>query len=229
MSHADDYIRAVHAEISGKYPAVPKILHLSDEPAGDFGIAHFYGLSRDDGGAILSFDSGYQPGRRTVIHELGHAVHAVGGEEFLRRYWVVRGFPLSIEDANAEALRLQNEGQAFASWSRWPMESFAEDFACLEGTFGPITHDWGVPLGPRLGSVRALFASFRPATQEEEELTQEYKEALQKELHEKAYAPLTELQLRYGALEERLERLEKEAGAPHQHPIRINAQTETQA
>lgn len=174
----------------------------------------------------MSFDSGYQPGRKTVIHELGHAVHAVGGAGFLERYWMVRGFPLSIEEANAEALRLQNEGQAFASWSRWPMESFAEDFACLEGIYGPITHDWGVPLAPMLGSLRALFKSFGAQTQEEE-LSQEYKEALQKELHEKAYAPLTELQLRYAAMEERLAALEEDAGPPHQHVIRINATTET--
>ena len=67
------------------------------------------------------------------------------------------------------------------------------------------------------------------AAAQEEELTQEYKEALQRELQEKAYAPLTELQLRYGALEERLERLENGGVPPHPHTFRVNATTDTSA
>ena len=171
MSHADEAILEVHAEANLRYPAVPDCVGLADEPAGDFGIAHFYGNDAQpgrggftfygitgEGCALMSFDVGYTPTRRVILHELGHAIHARFGPPALFAYWAVRGFPLSVDAANAEASRLEPiPGQQFNSWARWPMESFAEDFACLDEPVTPITHDWGVPRD--VPALRAFYSS----------------------------------------------------------------------
>lgn len=129
MSHADEFIRAIWAELRPIYPAIPEIA-LEDEPSGDPEIAH-YRSTDEHGVAHLTFDDDKIPSRAVVAHELWHAAHKNAGGEprgrqipdpVLESYWSLMGYTTSYEDAWAEAT-------AKNWWGLWPGEQMADVFA----------------------------------------------------------------------------------------------------
>ena len=137
MSHADAMVREMHGALLPLYP-IPPCLEISDEPAGDFGIAHFYGV-RADGCGVMTFDEGYLPSRHTVAHELGHGLHAYvqrfldadpyGPGGVLFRFWSACGFTVTVGAATSQAAALEAAGEAYQGWRRRPSEIIAELFA----------------------------------------------------------------------------------------------------
>lgn len=189
--HADEWIVQIHQRLVSLVPAVPNAVFLTDEPNGDFGIAHYYGISYDDrvayrgttedGIAHMSFDSGYQPAEQTVVHEFGHAIDdntdgvpdawRVGPVR--RQFWAVRGLPGTPEDSDARARELANQGHQYDSWRHWAVEIFAECFAACYASYGDIerTQNYGVPLDK--SKMRAFFEGLRSNITKEEDMDAE--------------------------------------------------------
>lgn len=136
MPHAADVVLAVHADLSAKYPAIARCLVVEDEPAGDFGVAHYYGRT-SAGCARISFDVGYPPPRARVAHELTHDLHRAGTSEggpwwmdprdvVLRGYWAAMGYTTPLEEAISLALRVERERGFAAAWRYYPGEQLAD-------------------------------------------------------------------------------------------------------
>lgn len=171
---AQEYVEAIHQELRRLYPAVPPCINYGDESAGDFGIAHFYGLDQttartDD--FRETFDNDRIPVRYVVCHELGHALSLNatllrGGNPFTNglfdEFWAARGFPGTALEANDKAMAMEkvllNSG-----YRHWPEENFADAFGAVnsygQGTL--ITETYGAYLNePRL---REFYASLKGA------------------------------------------------------------------
>jgi len=140
---AQEAVLAVQAEIRQKCRAVPPKINYADEPAGDFGIAHFYGLDIStalDSDFRETFDAGRIPQRYVIIHELGHALSANvslyrGGDGFTNglynEFWRVRGFPGTPWEAQLKAIELTNTQGDAAGYKWWPEENFADAFGAV--------------------------------------------------------------------------------------------------
>lgn len=158
MSHADEVVAAVHGELTLDYPAIPPCVQVEDEPVGDFGIAHYLGLT-PGGCAHLTFDAGYEPLRWTIAHELGHAMHQYcGGSPFwmseddpvLSRFWPVR-FPNgpSLGDVIRLAIRTEQEQGFGAAYGYYVGEIFADTFSRVAGWgWSGLTANFDTPFLP---------------------------------------------------------------------------------
>lgn len=162
---ATDVVAAIHAELRRTYRAVPPRLNVGDEPAGDFGIAHFYGLDRltaRDDDFRLTFDAGRIPSRYVVCHELGHALSLNvtlkrGGDPFTNglfdEFWEARGFTRAIDaprtpmEGQELAMRLDRESLN-GGYRFWPEEHFADAFGAInsygQGTLITATYGAGL-------------------------------------------------------------------------------------
>lgn len=212
-----DWILGEFERAKTLYPAFQgKTLSLADEPAGDFGVAHFYGVTADDV-IVLTFDSGYRPGIKTVWHEFGHALQSItDGETFpdlwsgsaaIRGYWTARRFPGTPADSDRRAQELGAQGKQFESWQHWATEIFAEgtSVASVPGT-GELTATYGVP--PPLDAMRAYLSALRDPDKEDtvtddefmEKIGRLYGPRLQQQLNETVYDPLNALAQRVDAI-----------------------------
>lgn len=204
MSHSDEFIVSVHERIKARVPGVPDQLALMDEPAGDFGIAHFLGVDREpglrpdfnyygttrDGIAVLTFDAGYTPEERVVVHELGHALqdNTDGaadmwlGRSPLYPFWAARGLPGTPDDSDRKVNEFSDQ---YERWRHYAAEIFAECFAaCYVEGYQERTQTYGIPHDGE--KMRAFFASLRPNfTTEEEEMTEEEFERRFMEVYQK--------------------------------------------
>lgn len=172
MSHADEFVRAVHADLAPLYPAMPRCLDLADEPGGDFGIAHFLGIDAR-GCARLTFDVDKPASRYVAIHELTHGLHQyAGGSPFWMRdddpalvaLWRVLGSPLSLAAAIAIAIDIERRYGFAAAWPYYLGEIFADGLAWALTGEGPMTFGglqrYGVTLTPdRAPALIALYRS----------------------------------------------------------------------
>jgi hypothetical protein len=161
---AQAFVDQVHADLRRRYSAIPRNIAFSDEPAGDFGIAHMYYRTTGD---LITFDEGRVPVLYVVAHELGHALSANvtklrGGNGFTNglydSFWGVRGYPGTPWEAQqraiaAEAVRL-NSG-----YRSWPEENFADAFGAVNsyGQGSLITEGYGAYLDE--SALRAFYAS----------------------------------------------------------------------
>lgn len=152
---AQEFVTAIWYELRGAGYPLPKGFIANDEPSGDFGIAHTWGLS--NGLANFTFDAGRIPNRYTVVHEIGHAISA----EWARRrdidqwsggmydaFWAARNFPGTAWQAQLNAIEVSKTSEA-KGWRLWPEESFADCFACSATGYGEgsqITEGYGVHL-----------------------------------------------------------------------------------
>lgn len=144
--------------------ALPNAIDTHDEPAGDFGIAHFHGII--NGRGQLTFDNDRIPLRYTVTHECGHmlsswATAKRGGDPFTNglydEFWAARGFPGTPMDSQLRALAAErivlNSGYRY-----WPEEMFADTFGVVNTPFGfPITDQYGIWLDQ--DALRAFYKS----------------------------------------------------------------------
>jgi hypothetical protein len=161
---AEAFAEQVHEALRARYGAIPRIVAFSDEPAGDFGIAHFYYRSDGD---LITFDEGRVPVLYVVAHELGHALSRNvtklrGGDGFTNglydSFWKVRRFPGTPMQAQQAAIAKEavavNSGYRF-----WPEENFADAFGAVnsygQGTL--ITEQYGAYLDEP--ALRAFYAS----------------------------------------------------------------------
>lgn len=179
MSHAEAVVRAIHAELIAKYPAMAACLVVEDEPAGDFGLAHYYGRT-PAGCARVSFDVGHTPPRARVAHELGgHDLHRggtpIGGpfwmepdDPVLLGYWDAMQYTTSLRDAIDTALRVERERGFAAAWPYYPGEQLADTVGWInypgEGWGGADPGIYGGSYAAdRLARVEAFLRSVRPA------------------------------------------------------------------
>ena len=147
---ADALVASVFAYLKNLYPAMPREYVVSDEPAGDFGIAHCFGLD-DQGNAVMSFDSDRVPQWYTVAHEFGHAleynVNLQRGNTnpfdngLYDEFWAARGFPGTPMEYQLKAISLSgNTGYGY-----YPREMFADTFGVVNSLYGfPITNQLGI-------------------------------------------------------------------------------------
>lgn len=128
----ENKVRPIYdALVAEGYP-LPDCLVVSDEPSGDFGIAH---ASFHNDCAYMSFDDAYEPTQHTILHEIGH-VFQFANPDILEAFWGTAGISTTIVTSNAIAKQLQDEGQAYQSWRHWAVEIFADFFAWH------ILNDW---------------------------------------------------------------------------------------
>lgn len=169
MSHADTMVLEIHRELVPLYP-IPPCLEISDEPAGDFGIAHFYGVRPDGcgiltGWGIVSFDVGYLPTRHTVVHELGHGLHAYVqrfiSPEVAHAFWAACGFTTSIVDAVAISNRFADAGYAYTAWQYAPNEVLADVFAFVVLGDFLMVETYGVDPATLRERARAFFQAYK--------------------------------------------------------------------
>lgn len=154
---AQDFVNRIYFELRQEY-RIPECFVSNDESAGDFGIAHFHGLTLD-GCANLTFDNDRIPREYTVKHEIGHALSSMwnGGSSagpMHEAFWVARGFaeaaktnpaiPATAWEAQLLAIQkeqvLENSGYRF-----WPEEAFADTFGVVNTQYAfPITEQYGI-------------------------------------------------------------------------------------
>src|SRR5687768_2523121 len=139
---AASVVRAIHDEMQALYPGIPDLINIYDEPSGDFGIAHFYGMDRDTAEPYdvrVSFDNTYIPARYVICHELGHALSFAvslkrGGNGFTNglfdEFWAVRGFPGTAWEGQLEAIRRESTA-VNGGYRYWVEENFADAFGAV--------------------------------------------------------------------------------------------------
>jgi hypothetical protein len=156
---AEQYVQQIFANLKTEY-ALPDCLVTTDEPSGDFGIAHFWGLR--NGCASFTFDDNRIPTRYTISHEIGHSLSAMwnGGDSagpMHEAWWKARGFTGTALEAQQHAIAL--EAQAINSGYRyWPEECFADTFGVVTTPYGfPITEQYGIYLDQ--DRMRAFYKS----------------------------------------------------------------------
>lgn len=184
MSHADELILGVHRVLADEFPAMPRCLRLRDEPTGDFGIAHAYGIL-PDGCGDLSFDAGYAPTKKTIRHELAHLVWYNTPPDTLDRFLVARAFPGTVVELNAMAgqawAKATTADERFRAWGLWPAEQFADCFAAVTWTPDQpeyerweMTATFGTPLTEdRRRILLAFYASLRATPKEVTTVTED--------------------------------------------------------
>lgn len=165
MSHANalaqDYLDKLKA-LGYEYP---DCINFTDEPSGDFGIAHASG-SDANGCYWVSFDDAYLPSVHTIIHELGH-VFQFYHPGLLEQFWSTVGFAISIDGANAQAETYAQQGMSFGSWQCWAVETFADFFAWTYLDDAVHTQTWGIPLTEELrATLSAFFTSWKGTVDE---------------------------------------------------------------
>lgn len=147
---AEAWVESIHERLRNKYKGVPGCLNISDESAGDFGIAHFLGLDSrtirpDD--YWLTFDNDRIPAEYVVAHEVGHSLSlnaqlARGGSNFdngiYDGFWAARGFPGTPWEGQNEAIRLERVYGTNKGYQYWVEENFADAFGAVN-TYGQGT------------------------------------------------------------------------------------------
>jgi len=207
MSHADDFIYSEWEYLKTIYPAMVQCINLSDEPSGDFGIAHAWWGEGHKCEAYLSFDRDRVPKAKTVRHELAHLLtwnasppnpNGYGWpitEEILESFWVARGFPGTAAESDARAKELARQGLMYESWRHWALECFAECFAACNTTNDDPdyykyekTQDYGMPL---TDEKRATMIGWFKTLEKygEEDMTQEEFDAMFLEATKKFITP----------------------------------------
>lgn len=163
MSHADTMVLAIYADLLPRYP-LPTSLSITDDVRGDFGIAWFYGVDAAGVGSV-SFDEGYLPTKRTVVHELGHGLHAYVQRfisyEVAFAFWRACGFTTTIEEATALSNRLAAEGFAYRAWQHNPSEVLADVFAFVVLGDFLMVETYGVDPATLRERARAFFATYK--------------------------------------------------------------------
>lgn len=163
----------IYSELKAEY-AIPECYTVQDEPQGDFGIAHFWGLK--NGCGSISFDSGYLPQEYTIRHEIGHALSALWNEgsnagPMHERFWIARGFneaPNAPHTAwQAQLLAIQKDKESpNGGYRYWPEEAFADTFGVVNTPYGfPITEGYGVWLDQ--AKMREFYRSLGMATDDQ--------------------------------------------------------------
>ena len=145
---AQDYVSRTYWAMKADF-RLPECFISNDEPPGDFGIAHFHGLTAN-GCANLTFDNDRIPWEYTVKHEIGHALSAMwnGGSSagpMHEAWWKVRGFPGTAWEAQLRAIDLDRQ-RLNGGYIYWPEEAFADTFAIVTMTNPPppITYQYGL-------------------------------------------------------------------------------------
>lgn len=166
---AEAFVEQIHALLRERYSAIPRHVTFSDEPAGDFGIAHTYYRSDGD---LITFDEGRMPVLYVVAHELGHALSfnvskLRGGNGFTNglydEFWAARGFPGTPLEAQQKALAANTAANPNGGYRLYPEENFADAFGAVnsygQGTL--ITEFYGAYLDEP--KMRAFYASLKGA------------------------------------------------------------------
>jgi len=164
---AEAVVESIHQELRAAYPlAIPPCINFQNEPAGDFGIAHFYGLDRSTPTVcdmLLTFDEDRIPARYVVCHELGHAISLNvtlkrGLDPFLsglyQEFWEARSFASTAAaphtPLDAQNLAIQKDQEVVNGGYRyWPEENFADAFGAVASGYGQgtlITNNYGAYL-----------------------------------------------------------------------------------
>jgi hypothetical protein len=171
VTHAADAVLELHAQLLRLYPGLPTCALVGDEPAGDFGIAHYLGLSLA-GCARMTFDVGYAPRAVTKAHELGHAWHDnTGGDPrvyhvddpVLKRWHEAVGYTVPLAEIIAR-------GEASDDWGALVGEQLAQAFAYIAlglvfpraGNLAGMWQRYGGRPQERREQVAALFVGLLP-------------------------------------------------------------------
>lgn len=159
MSHADSFVRNIHADLQAAGFAVSDCIVIRpDDALGNFGIAWYFG--RLDGCGHMSYDEGYLPTKHTVVHEFGHDMHSKWqGADIMPRLWAEVGFPLTMDQSVEAGIAA---GSQYQRWRHTPAEMLADMFAwTVLGDFVQ-TEMHGVPLTEALrNKLAAFFRSFK--------------------------------------------------------------------
>lgn len=150
MSHANERAATIYESLQAQGVNLPECIVFSDEPSGDFGIAH---ASWWNDCAYVSFDDAYQPSEHTLYHELGHILNFYPPNRdagILEAFWAEVGFTVTIDGANEQAEWHNSRGEAWAAWQCYAVETFADFFAWtfLGDRVSAMT--WGVQLTQEL-------------------------------------------------------------------------------
>lgn len=164
MTHANEFVLGIRDELRNAGLMVSECVVVEDDPAGDFGIAWYYGIDRSTSCARMSYDVGYLPSRHTVVHEFGHDFHAKWQYAgVFEGFWSLVFGGFSPETAAHES---NIQADAYQAWRRRPSEVIADLFAwAYLGDFVQ-TEMWGIPLTQELRSrLMSYFRSFKEETE----------------------------------------------------------------
>lgn len=186
--HADEAFKLWYTEIERQFPILSDAMVVAADTKG-WGLAWYLGYR--NGFPTFAVNESFTLNFKVASHEIGHALEdtiwkLLPSPDPMEKYWIVRGFPGTYQEAIARYIQLRESGgDPLEVWKLIPGESWAEAFAAVI-TGNPNdewTSNYGKPIN--IASLRTFFESFKV----EKEMTREEFEALFLEMTTKHITP----------------------------------------